>query len=357
MFIEFNANQKKKYLTAAGITVGAALVAAASAYLTTKLLMQIAIERKGPVGMDKAEKVIANVAENDDFMKERMAAADKLLNTPHEVVEQEAFDGVRLVGHWFKNPEARRIVVAFHGWRSGWNDDFGLVHDQFYNNGCSVLYAEQRGQRQSGGDYMGFGLTERFDAKTWSDYLAENTDNSLPIYLCGVSMGATTVLMADGLELSPRVHGIIADCGFTSPHDIWKHVVQDNLHMLFGVRGRIADEIMRRKISQESSYSTLEALKNGTRPVLFIHGADDHFVPVEMTYRNYMACTAPKKLLIVPGADHGMSFPTETDRYVSAVKEFWNEFDATVPDTAADITAETETAPEAEDKEGGTIQA
>ena len=42
--------------------------------------------------------------------------------------------------------------------------------------------------------------------------------------------------------------------------------------------------------------------------LLLIHGTDDHFVPVEMTYENYTACAGPKKLLIVPGADHGMSY-------------------------------------------------
>ena len=30
--------------------------------------------------------------------------------------------------------------------------------------------------------------------------------------------------------------------------------------------------------------STTEALKHCQIPVLFVHGTDDHFVPVEMTY-------------------------------------------------------------------------
>ena len=37
------------------------------------------------------------------------------------------------------------------------------------------------------------------------------------IFLCGISMGCATTLMAAGLDLPDNVKGIIADCGFTSP--------------------------------------------------------------------------------------------------------------------------------------------
>ena len=141
-------------------------------------------------------------------------------------------------------------------------------------------------------------------------------------------MGAATVLMAAGLDLPSNIHGIIADCGFTSPHAIWKHVANNNLHIAFGLRGAIADEMLKQKIQMGSDeYSTVEALQSSTIPVMLIHGTDDHFVPVEMTYENYKACAGPKRLLIVPGADHGMSYFVEKDRYEEEIKRFWRDFD------------------------------
>lgn len=71
-------------------------------------------------------------------------------------------------------------------------------------------------------------------------------------------------------------------------------------------------------------------------PVLFIHGSDDYFVPVEMTYENYKACAAPKRLLIVPGAEHGMSYMVDRKGYEEAIKRFWNEFDGYIKPAAAD---------------------
>ena len=141
-------------------------------------------------------------------------------------------------------------------------------------------------------------------------------------------MGATTVLMAAGLELPKNVHGVMADCGFTSPRAIWQHVARDNLHLPFQLRSALADAILKRKIQAESSaYSTVDALKHCTVPVLFIHGAEDHFVPVGMTYENYAACPGPKRLFIVPGADHGLSLCVDPEGYTAAVEAFWRDFD------------------------------
>ena len=58
-----------------------------------------------------------------------------------------------------------------------------------------------------------------------------------------------------------------------------------------------------------------------------IHGADDHFVPLKMTYENYNACASPKKLFLVPGADHGMSYFVDKEGYEMMVKDFWQQFD------------------------------
>jgi hypothetical protein len=198
----------------------------------------------------------------------------------------------------------------------------------WYQEGCSVLYAEQRGQNHSGGDYMGFGMLERHDCLEWVRWAETQNQAGFPIYLAGVSMGASTVLMATGLDLPHSVHGVIADCGYTSPYAIWKHVMDHNLRLSYGAIGRAADRICRQKLRLgPKDCSTTEALGKNKTPVLFIHGTDDHFVPVEMTYENYKACAAPKRLLIVPGADHAMSYATDQTSYETALRAFWNDFD------------------------------
>jgi len=267
--------------------------------------------------------------EYDQLVAQVDATAKKLESSGCTTVEIISHDGIKLVGHWYENPNAQRIVVAMHGWRSSWNQDFGMIADFLHDNGCSVLYAEQRGQNSSGGDHMTFGLLERYDCLDWINWVNENTQEELPIYLAGISMGATTVLMATGLELPGNVRGVVADCGFTSPYAIWKYVTEENLHLSYKLHGNLVERLCQRKIRMGAKeYSTMDAMQGCQIPVLFIHGADDTFVPVTMTYENYRACTAPKQLLVVPGAQHGLSYYVEQDRYEKEVKAFWRSFDA-----------------------------
>ena len=318
----------KTILKVAGAGVAVAAVAAAASYVATKILVMVAMDRNPPKLPKKATGSISGSAfDNKEFVEDVGKYAQLLENSEHEQVEITAFDGTRLVGHWFKTPGAKRTVVCMHGWRSSWYTDFGLSAPHWIENGCNLLIPEQRGQNNSGGDHIGFGLIERYDCLDWTNFVSE-LEPDLPIYLTGISMGATTVLMTAGLELPVNVKGIIADCGFTSPYAIWKHVSEKNLRMGFGIKGVMANAICKKRINYSAdSYSTVDAMKNCTVPVLLIHGEKDTFVPVEMTYENYSACVAPKHLLIVSDAEHGMSFWKDEAAYKKAVFDFWDKYD------------------------------
>lgn len=301
---------------------------AATSYAVTKKLVRIAMDRNVPKSVAKKRNKIMGHERLCEFAEELSVNARNLESRSTTQVEINADDGVKLVGHWYPCNEPKRVIIAMHGWRSSWSNDFGCIADFWHENNCHILFAEQRAQNNSGGDYMGFGLLERHDCKKWVEWVNETIKEELPIYLGGVSMGATTVLMATGLDLPDNVKGVVADSGFTSPHAIWKHVMKKNLHMSYGLHGAIANDMCRKKINMGAKeYSTIDAMKNCKLPGLFVHGTEDHFVPVEMTYENYKACNAPKRLLIVPGADHCMSYYMNKTAYEKAIKEFWHDFD------------------------------
>ena len=318
----------KNILIGAGIATAGAAAFGLIHHYTTKYLMKLAIDREGPKSAAKDKEKLMASGDLSETVTSIIEAAKVLEETEHEQIEITAQDGTMLVGHWFCPENAKRIIIAMHGWRSTWSQDFGAIAPFWFDNDCAVLFAEQRGQGNSGGKYMGFGLLERFDCLDWINWVNERTDAKLPIYLGGVSMGATTILMTAGFELPENVKGIVADCAFTSPHAIWKHVVENNFKLPFGLYSRAARDICEKRIQVPSdSYSTVEALSNCKVPVLFIHGTDDNFVPIEMTYDNYKACVSEKRLFVVPGAEHGMSYFVDKDGYETAVKQFWKDFD------------------------------
>lgn len=296
-------------------------------YLTARLLCDVTMNRRVPRFMRGRKEILAKITGSDDFVntlfeKEKLLAGEKT-----ETVEIEGYGGVKLKGHLLTARDPKRIIIAVHGWRSSWSRDFGIVSD-FFKTNSTVLYVEQRAQQGSEGEYMTFGICERYDILEWIKWTVGKFSSALPIYLLGVSMGASTVLMSTGLGLDGAVHGIIADSGFTVPEDIWSHVVRHNFHLPYRLYKRQASaECKRRTGYTPIECSTLDALRDSTTPVLFVHGTDDSFVPVEMTYENYKACNSPKRLFVVPGANHGMSYFVDKSGYESEVERFFLQYD------------------------------
>jgi len=322
-----NRNAKMALIGSGIAAAGAAAVGAAS-YAVTCGLVKVALDRELPNSKEISRRRLAGKGALGEKIQMLEDAAAQLKKCETDRIQITSHDGEMLVGHWYPCENPKRIILAMHGWRSNWASDFGIIAPFWRRENCSVLFAEQRGQGQSGGDYIGFGAEERKDCLDWILWICRTTKN-LPIYLGGVSMGASTVLLAGGLKLPDRVRGIVADCGYTSAEAIWRHVMTRNLHLPYGMLTRsVAGRAYHRRLQvRPEEISCTDALKNCKTPVLFIHGADDHFVPVEMTYENYKACVSSKRLLIVPGAEHGMSYLVDRPGYEAALKSFWKEND------------------------------
>ena len=316
----------------AGTVAAAATAAGVASHVLTKYMIDMALDRKKPKGIlkgSKAREKIRGGGYQEMFRQDLNVASEKLKNSGCQRVEITSRDGITLIGHLHTGEKTDRIILAMHGWRSSWNQDFGLISEFWHKNNCAVLYAEQRGQNDSGGEYMGFGMLERFDCVDWVNWINSQFGEEMPVYLAGVSMGASTVLMAAGLDLPNNVKGIAADCGFTSAQDIWKHITTDNLHLSYGIRRFDIQDLCRKKIQLDpSDCSTVDALRKTKIPVLLIHGTDDTFVPVEMSYENYKACAGPRKLLVVPGADHGMSYYVDKEEYEKTALDFFKACEA-----------------------------
>ena len=317
-----------KALLITAIAVGAVIVVlTVISHFITRTLISIAIKRKGPKSIEIMRVKLAKTIQADSFQARINETGAQLLEKDIKEVEITSRDGLRLVGHWYPCENAKRVLVAMHGWRSSWNMDFGMIADFWHNEGCSILFAEQRGQNKSEGEYMTFGYMERYDCLDWVNYVNERTESKYPVYLAGVSLGASTVLMTAGLDLPENVKGVIADCGFSSAYGIWSHVVKVNMKLSYGLRGKIIDMYCKKHIGATSKeISTVEAMKKTKLPILFIHGSDDTFVPVDMSFENYKACSGPKHLLVIPGAIHGQSYDVEQEKYEAATKEFWGKY-------------------------------
>lgn len=255
-----------------------------------------------------------------------MVATDRWLKNKHaQDVYTRAGDGVQLHALWIPVENSRGTVLMAHGYRSTMLLDCHLGLELFHRLGLNILVPEQRTHGQSGGRFITFGVKESKDMQQWIRY--HNRKLSVcPVVLYGVSMGASTMLYLADRKLPDNVKGIIADCGFTSPADIISSVYRSVLH-LPAAPSVWAANLFAKLIAGFGFWEcdTRKSLKNSRLPVLMIHGQDDGFVPCEMTLQGYEACTGEKQLLIVPEAEHGLSFLVDGLRYTSMVIDFLKE--------------------------------
>lgn len=233
-----------------------------------------------------------------------------------------AFDGTKLYGRFYKNGNSKTTILMMHGFRSNPIHDFSCAFKFYYDKGFNLLVPDQRAHGKSEGKYITYGAKERYDAKSWLEFAnALIPDGEL--YVTGVSMGATTVLMAAELELPENVRGIIADCGFTSPAEIIKKVMREDMKLpLFPLY--YTTKTMAKALAgfdfEECSAET--AVKNCRVPLLFLHGKSDSFVPFSMGEKIYDAASCKKQAVWVEGAEHGCSFLVDHDACATALGSF-----------------------------------
>ena len=165
--------------------------------------------------------------------------------------------------------------------------------------------------------------SERRDVLSWIKYANERFGSDKPIYLFGISMGATTVVMASGLNLPDNVKMICADCPFSSPRDIIYYVAKRwyKFPNLLWALIR-ASALVYGHLIIPRNITAANAVKNTNKPILLIHGEADYFVPKEMSEKIKQSNPDCVELHTFPGAYHGVSYFADPERYISIVRDF-----------------------------------
>lgn len=244
-------------------------------------------------------------------------------------------------------------AVIVHGYEAC---AFRMMHIGYlYNHdlGYNILLPDLQYHGQSEGDAIQMGWKDRLDVMEWMD-VANNlfkstTKNSLKdkvnsttqmvnnttqiingttqMIVHGISMGAATTMMVSGEKLPNYVKAFVEDCGYTSVWDQFKK----ELNMGYGVPAfpilYTADLFCKLRFGWGfKEASALKQVKKCTRPMLFIHGLKDLYVPTKMVYPLFEAKPAPKQLLLVPGAIHAYSYKQNPKKYTATVRLFLQKY-------------------------------
>ena len=161
----------------------------------------------------------------------------------------------------------------------------------------------------------------------WIDTAPALFGDSLKAVVHGISMGAATTMMVSGEKTPEYITCFVEDCGYTS---VWDQFSKE-LKGLFGLppfpllyTASWICQLQNGWNFQEAS--ALAQVARCTKPMLFIHGDNDDFVPTWMVHKVYAAKPSPKEIWITEGVDHAHSYKLYPDEYTEKVKAFTDKY-------------------------------
>lgn len=239
-----------------------------------------------------------------------------------------ADDGVALHAYLLSAPEPTdRTAVLVHGYTDhplGMLPYAWLYHHRL---GCNVLLPALRFHGKSGGRAIQMGWGDRLDVKRWVEEVPSLFGGEQRIVVHGLSMGgATTMMLAGEADLSSAVRCLVEDCGYMGVWEQFQKELKEDYHLPSFPILYTADLICRLRFGWNfTEASALEAVRRSTRPMLFIHGGNDHYVPTWMVDPLYQAKggdPSDKQCWIAPDSGHADSFLDHRTTYIERVTAF-----------------------------------
>jgi hypothetical protein len=226
---------------------------------------------------------------------------DIWLDIPGKDPQQEG-----LHGWWIPaNSSTQKVLLYLHG--NGSNISSHLRDaSQFQRLGFSVFLLDYRGYGKSKGEFPTESQVYQDSQIAW-DYLVK-TRNIDPknIFIYGHSLGGAITI--DLASKNPSVAGLIIEGSFTSIRDM---IDYQKVYQIFPT-----DLLLTQK------FDSMSKLPRLSMPILLIHGTDDQVVPASMSQVLFKAAKSPKKLLLVPQADHNNVSEVSGQQYWQTIQDF-----------------------------------
>ncbi len=273
----------------------------------------------------KNQNNVYNIPKGEQYearFKEMRKIVDDFMPYDYEPVEITSSSKLKLYGKYYHKKDGAPLVICFHGYRSTSLRDFSGISLTYFKHDINVLIVDQRAHGKSQGHTITFGIKERYDCLDWINYANDRFGKGTKIVLCGISMGASTVLMSLSLNLPSNVVAVMVDCPYSTPKDIIKKVCGDlkvSAKIVYPLIYLSALIFGRFKLDEVTA---IDAVKDAKIPIIIVHGDDDRLVPIEMSRLIKQSNTKYVELHEFEGAGHGISYVQDHKRYIKLAEEF-----------------------------------
>jgi uncharacterized protein len=172
----------------------------------------------------------------------------------------------------------------------------------FHQMGFSTLIVDYRGYGQSRGEFPSEAQVYQDSAAAWAYLRQTRQIPAEQIVLYGESFGGAIALQ---LASQQPVGGVIVQSSFTSMADMARHRGWSRLLPV--------DWLLTQR------FDSLRAVRQMRSPLLLIHGTADPVVPFTMSQQLYAVASQPKRLVLVPGANHYNLYRPGPESYLHAI--------------------------------------
>jgi len=232
-------------------------------------------------------------------------------------------DGYVLHAQLLSNPvKTDRYVIISHGYT---DNRFGALKyaAMYLDQGFHVIIYDLRGHGLNEPTFCTYSARERKDLLALVNDSRQRYPGMSLLGLHGESLGAATSIAVLGEK--PQVDFVVADCGFSEIASVLRSQ-SESMH-LPGFAVDIVSLFAKLRFGYSfSQMRPIDSLADNQVPILFIHGADDHFIPPEHSERMKETTRGYAELHLIPGAAHAMSVFTEPDTYKKLVEDFLNRY-------------------------------
>ena len=224
-----------------------------------------------------------------------------------------------------------KTAVIVHGYKDSAIKFF--YFGRMYNRDLhyNVLMPDLHAHGLSDGNDIQMGWKDADDVLNWikvAEEVFRDENYRTAMIVHGVSMGAATTMNVSGKDLPEYVNAFVEDCGYTS---VWEEFSMQ-LKEMFGLPAfplmHSTSLICNMKYGWNfKEASPLISVSRCTRPMLFIHGDADDFVPFSMMQPLYDAKPEPKEFWVAPGSAHANAYRDHPEEYTAVVRQFldkWN---------------------------------
>ncbi len=233
-------------------------------------------------------------------------------------------NGKRMHAWYLASPDSTgNTAVIVHGYKS--NPIFMFQIGYLYNHDLhwNILLPDLTAHGQSDGNIIQMGWNDRHDVNRWIA-VAHDIFHADTLLVHGISMGAATTMCVSGDDQErDYVRGFVEDCGYTSVWDEFSGELKNQFGLPSFPLLDITNSVCKLQYGWSfKEASPLEMVKKCHKPMLFIHGDSDTYVPTAMVHRLYEAKTGSKALWLAKGSEHADAYRDHHEEYTMKVKDF-----------------------------------